>query len=352
MSSEGLTSLCDHFQLDLSCLVDGELEEVAATRAMLHLESCGACRDFFEDTRTCLQLNKDMSDPDRLFARIATLTGTDLEAEVLGIDLVSRLATIFYQLGKAYLLTAVDEGFRDRVFEQALPLETTRTRGRGFVDGVLTSGQDEAGGVDWRHARGVLNGRLDRIESPMEKARRLLSEAIDADPSHEEARLYLAYLHKKEGKRVLAAQEYRRLFRSAIEENNRGHAAIQLGILNADEGSYRKAIACFRWITMSGLADRDGRFYVARFNIGMDWALAGNMRRSLAAFRELLDHHPDRLGEVSGLFASSPRLRAEIESQDGFPEELLATCPELFRSPPDEDREGDGDPASAGPTEL
>ena len=41
-------------------------------------------------------------------------------------------------------------------------------RGRGFVDGVLMTGKGQTGGLDWQRARAMLNGRLERIESPLE----------------------------------------------------------------------------------------------------------------------------------------------------------------------------------------
>src|SRR5687768_15461714 len=47
---QDLTAVCESFQLDLSCLVDGELDQEAAHRAMLHLESCGDCKSFFDET--------------------------------------------------------------------------------------------------------------------------------------------------------------------------------------------------------------------------------------------------------------------------------------------------------------
>jgi hypothetical protein len=84
---------------------------------------------------------------------------------------------------------------------------------------------------------------------------------------------------------------------------------------------------------MSGLADADPRFFVARFNLGLVYALTGNRQRSLAYFRELLDRHPDRVGEIAGLFARSPKLREAIDEHDGFGEELVRTCPELFMAP-------------------
>src|SRR5262249_8185852 len=154
----------------------------------LHMEACPCCREFFEDTRLQLKLHQDISDPDRLFARVAMLTGGSFETQSIeGIDLVHRLATIFYQLGKAYVLAAIDEAWRERVFEAAVPVDSTQARGRGFVDGVLMNGQGHEGGLDWKRARAMLNGKLEKIEGPLEKGRRLLEEAISVDPSYEEA---------------------------------------------------------------------------------------------------------------------------------------------------------------------
>ncbi len=331
--SDELPEICGQFQVDLSCLVDGELDEVSATRAMFHLEVCDSCNSFFQDTRDCLRMHRDVVDPERLMARVAMLTGTDFQEEAESIASVSQLATIFYKLGKAYILMAIDPDWRTRVFEKAVPVEPTQSNGRRFVDEVLEKGGGRLGGVDWQEARHWLNGRLAEIESPLEKGRRLLNEALEADPSHEEARIYLAFLHRKEGKTLKAAEQYRRVFRMAIEESNRGHAAVQLGLLHASQEDYRKAIACFRWVTASGLAERDERFFFVRFNIGMDYAFLGDGERSVAAFRDLLDRHPGRLDEVVDLFARSDRLRESIDTEPEFANHLLTTCPELFDMP-------------------
>lgn len=330
---------CTGFQMDLSCLLDAELDEGAAGRAMVHMEACACCRGFFEDARQQREMHRDMATPERLFARLSMLTGRKLPAaheELESLDLVHRLSSVFYQLGKAYILASIDPGYRERVFQAAVPLENGHSSGRGFVDGVLASGRGRSGGLDWQRARALFNGRLERIESPLEKGRKLLEEAIAIDPSHEEARLYLAFLHGHEGKRLLAADEYLDIFQTAIDDANRGHAAIQLGRLHSAEQSYRKALACWRWITISGLADRDDRFFVARFNIGMVYALERNSRRSLDYFRQLLDRHPNRVAEVAELFARSPKLREAIDEQPGFAEALVRTCPELFSVAADE----------------
>jgi hypothetical protein len=62
----------------------------------------------------------------------------------------------------------------------------------------------------------------------------------------------------------------------------------------------------------------------------MVYALRRNQRRSLDYFRELIDRHPSRVGEVADLFRRSSGLRESIDSQSGFAEALLRTCPELF----------------------
>ena len=291
-----------------------------------------------------MRLHRDVADPQRLLARVAALTGAEVSGagfdgagagddQARAIELVSRLASIFYQLGKAYVLAAHRLDHRTRVFEQAVPVEPTRARGRGFVDGVLSTGGEHLGGVDWRGARGLLNGRLKQIESPLEKGRCLLLEALEVDPSHEEARIYLAFLHASEGRTLQAAEEYRAVFRTALEERNRGHAAIQLGRLHDAEGNHRRALACFRWVRASGLVRREPRFFFVDFNIGVQYAHLGSVERSLEAFRRLLDANPHRMAEISGLFASSRGLQTIVEARREFFERLVAACPELFAEP-------------------
>lgn len=342
--NEGLSASCLAFQVDLSCLVDGELDEAAASRAVAHLEHCPSCTDFFEDARLQLRLHLDMADPDSLVERYAHLTGQVLEDEIEALELVHRLSSIFYHLGKAYVLSAIDPDFRTRVFEPAVQVAVTRTHGRGFIDGVVSSGRGSAGGVDWTDMRHLLNGKLSRIEGALEKGSRLLREALAVEPDHEEARIYLAFVDVHEGRRLKAARAFQEIFDDAIDPVNRGHAAIQLSKLHAAEGDWRRAIVYTRWTVQSGLASREARFWVVHFNLASYYAKSGRSDRSVAAFRRLLDLHPDKCREVASDMIRRPQLRAAIESQPGFAESLFRTCPELFE-PADDDRPA-GDPAS------
>ena len=329
---DGLTQECVQFQIDLSALVDGELDEVASGRAVAHLETCAECREFFEDTREQVRAHRDMADPEGLVQRYSDLLGVAVEGEIESIELVCRLSNIFYQLGKAYVLTATDPDFKTRVFEKAVPLETTRTRGRGFVDGVLQSGRGRSGGVDWIQARHLFNGTLTRIEGALDKGKRLLHEALQADPGHEEARIYLAFVDIHEGRYLKAGRTFQEVFETAVDPINRGHAAVQLSVLYSREEEWRRAILFSRWVTMSGLADAEERFFVVRFNLGTYYARLRQPARAIEAFQTLIQRHPDRSGEIAGFFARSDELRACIDSQPGFAEALVSACPALFCS--------------------
>ncbi|HIF40105.1 MAG TPA: tetratricopeptide repeat protein [Planctomycetes bacterium] len=357
-------------QENLSCLVDGELDEAAAARVMVQMEESEACRAFFDDAMRYVRLHKDMVDPARLEARLATLSGAidgdsgsdpmqNIAAEAERIDLVHRLATIFYQLGKAYVLAGVDlDAFRERVFESAVAVDPgtshadAKTAGRGFVDGVLLTGRDAQTGVDWRQARHLLNGRLERIAEPLDKGRRLLHQAIETDCDHEEAKIYLAFLMAHEGKTLRAAEIYRDVFDTALSQENRGHAANQLGRLYNAEGNWRKAITCWRWITTTGLADNDPRFWMARLNIALAYAYTGDRQRSLDYFRQLLDLHPDRATDVAQVVGETDQLRTAINSQPGFLEAFFTRCPELFGQPSPQDDSRPGSESSDGPGEV
>lgn len=335
--SAGLTAAELELQANLSCLVDGELDEAAAARVMLQMEESPECRAFFEDARRYVRLHRDMADPERLEARLATLAGLPdgniFSVEAEQVDLLHRLATIFYQLGKAYVLAGVDlDAFQDRVFEAAVQVQDAQSSGRGFVDGVILGGKSGLGGVDWRQARALLDGRLERIALPQEKGRRLLLQALEVDPSHDEAKIYLAFLYSHQEKPLQASRLYEEVFSSALSLENRAHAANQLGRLHNAEQNWRRAIVLWRWITMTGLADEDSRFWPARLNIAISYAYAGDRERSLSYFRQLLNVHPEHASEVARVLADTPALRVAIEGQSGFPEALQERCPELFRA--------------------
>ncbi|MFT7678975.1 MAG: tetratricopeptide (TPR) repeat protein [Planctomycetota bacterium] len=320
-------------QADLSCLADGELDEAAAARVMVKLEEDDESREFFDDIQRFARLHRDMAEPERVMARLASLTGDQIMERTEEIDLVSRLATIFYQLGKAYVISAIEpKAFRERVFETTVPIESTRTRGRGFVDGVLLGGRADKQRLDWREARTYLNGRLERVEDPLKKGLHLLQQAIATDASHEEARIYLAFVYAQQGKRLKAAKVYREVFDTAISQENRGHAAVQIGQLHTAEDEHRQAAIYYRWVCTSGLAEQDARFWFVDFNLAMAYLGMGNPGRCLDYLSGLSSKHPDRIQEAAKLAVSAELFQEAMQGQAGFAERFAERCPEYLTS--------------------
>jgi tetratricopeptide (TPR) repeat protein len=321
-------------QFDLSQMIDGELCEEPAARTLERLEALPECRDFFEHMLTQLGAHRDLSRPETLVEHYRELIGGRLPKDLETRQLVHRLASIFYQVGKAYALSAFDPDWRQRVFERAVSVDAARSQGRGFIDGVASrQAEGDAarfGQVDWRQKRHLLNGLLERIERPADKAKRMLEECLRIEPDYDPAQLYLGFLEQKAGLKLRAAKRFRQVFDDAVDPGNRGHAAMQLGKLYVAEGEFRTALVWFRWVGLSGLARLDERFFPANFNIGLCYAHLEQPARAIAAFRGMLDRHPGRRAELAQFFARSPKLRLCIDSQPGFAAALLARCPELF----------------------
>ena len=330
-SSGAELDACSELQLQLSMLVDGELDELAAGRAIAELENCESCAQFFDTIRGQVRLHRELHDTDALRTRYAELVGAGIGLDMEARQAVHRLADIFYQLGKAYALSAIDPDYRTRIFEAAVAVEPTRHRGRGYVDGVAARSGGSYGGFDWRAKRHLLNGTLEKVEEPLEKARRLLEEALEIEPDHEPSQLYLGFLDARAGRSMAAQRRFRQVFDEAVEESHRGHAASQLGVLHVGEENYREALVWFRWIGLSGLTELEPRFFVASFNVGVCYAHLGKRVQALDAFRRMLDRAPERSAELAALFARSPELQRVIDRQPGFTEDLARTCPELFR---------------------
>ena len=221
-----------------------------------------------------------------------------------------------------------------RVFEGAVPIEPTQTSGRGFVDGVVLSGKDEVGGVDWDHARGMLNGRLKEIQSPLDKGRRLLAEALAADPSHEEARLYLAFLLGRDGSACRPRASSRTCSRRFQRRQPRPRSRARLLHRVRRPPARADMLAGFPRVEQ-----RDPRFFFVLFNIGLQYALLGDQDRSLDYFRRLLDRHPQRVTEVAKLVATSRRLQDAVDRKPGFAAAFASRCHELFSIPPSAEEE-------------
>lgn len=338
---EGLTEGQLALQYELSCLADGELDEAAAAQLLIKIEADEESRSFFEDVQRFARMHRDVADPHRISARIAMLAGEREALEGLPGQLPDpalqnldrKLAKIFYQLGKAYVLSALDpERFQDLVFAAAVPIRSTKSQGRGFVDEALQGDQLGEQAPRWAEARHLFNGRLERIEDPIQKGIKLLEQALEIEHDHEEARIYLAFVHGYQGRALMAERLYKEVFDSALCPENRGHAAMQIGQLYTQEGDHKRAAHYYRWVTLSGLAEQEPRFWPAYFNLGVASMGMGQRERGLRWFRELLDRHPEKTPKVAALCLESPTFKETVETYPAFATLLQQTCPELFQA--------------------
>jgi hypothetical protein len=93
-------------------------------------------------------------------------------------------------------------------------------------------------------------------------------------------------------------------------------------------------LVCYRWVTISGLADVDSRFYFVRYNAALCYLNLGQVERSLDMLRQLLDHHPSQAGRIAEALASStPKTQQRMANAPGFAEGIIQRCPELFEEP-------------------
>ncbi|MCB9892586.1 MAG: hypothetical protein H6833_13120 [Planctomycetes bacterium] len=329
---------CLPIQADISSMLDGESDDAAVHRALVHIEVCPRCRDFFEGLQGQMRLHRELVDPEKLIRRIQRFDGADFFRRVPVKDNLKRLAVFFYELGKAYLLMSADQKYLLKVFEESVPIPATASRGRGFVDGVIQAYGDTpdampsqgAGDYDWIKARGLLNGELDHEALTREKARLLLEEALCLRPGFAKARLYMGFYHQLTEEWTLAATEYRRVFETTRNLSNRAHAAVQMGVLRHLQGQPRIARRWFRWVVRNGVVRRDSRFYFVYYNLAVLTAHQGDLEKAIAYFDILHERFADRAQEVRGFLGRAHNFQQLLEQKREFAGHLRRRCPSFF----------------------
>ena len=107
-------SLCPQIEIDLSAMVDGELDPASVRRVLVHSEVCPSCRGFLDGIRTQMRAHRDLADAG------LTAEGTDFEApanpraEALREQLVrnrEQLGRILYEVGRGYVLMGMSPSF-------------------------------------------------------------------------------------------------------------------------------------------------------------------------------------------------------------------------------------------------
>lgn len=312
--------LCAGFQRDLSALMDGELPERNATRALAHLESCPPCAEFFQAIRLQALAHRDLAVPGSLAQHLRRIRGQDLFRGLTDAEIIRRLSAALYQLGKAYVLLATQKDYLLRVAEEPVQIDQ-------FAQTELADAADAA---SQSGACRVPKEVLSAADSHLSKGRQLLAEALRLKPRFAEARLYRGFVEQALGEQQTAAQEYREVFLHTDRLVNRGHAAIQLGMLYDQLGDHQAALRMYRWVVASGLIVHRPDFAFVLYNIAVEHLSLGNSAEAAAMLRRLHRDFPEVWKSAKDWARRSPEFLARLQGDAACRRELEADEPAFF----------------------
>ena len=319
---------CESVQVDLSCLMDGELDDGAARRVLVHLEVCPRCRRFFGALRRQVRAHQDAF---RMMAGgpAGGLAGRGGSGEV-ELDR-RRLAQAFYELGKAYVLVSISPSFRREVASEPLPIPSCRSKGRALLDGYLGGRRfQDRRAQRWNEVRNLLKGRLGDKRESLRKGIRILEESLELQADFFQARIYLGHARNLVGDLEGACEEFRHVLREAREERIRGFALENLGNTYLQMDELEDAARCFRRVVHGDILRREPRFFTSWFNLGLTYGLQGKINQSMGCFRELHDNYSKQRQTVREIFSTHREISSLLDQNDTFRNRLREKCPGFF----------------------
>ena len=306
---------CNAVQVDISAMLDGELDEARVRRVLVHIEVCPQCHGFLQRLRGQLELHRSAWEQSEDLAELQQLAPFDSGAaseteDPFGGDLFAdldeelfwgeeqeaqlarmlaegreRLAEVLYQLGRAYILLTVHPAFFRILSKEPVPIPEFRLRGKAILDGV-SGGEDAPRDENGRpmagfaEARELLDGELDSDDDNLEKGRKLLEECLLLDPGLPRARIWLGHYYWQKGEWDIAERLFRDVWRRLHLEARSGeepldpgtgvplriYALEHLGNLFLAKDQQYKALRIFRMIIASGAMAIHANFSTALLN--------------------------------------------------------------------------------------
>ena len=313
--------LCQGFQRDLSALFDQELPEDAARKTMAHMQVCGDCGEFFQAIRLQALAHRDLAVPGSLSRRLRRMRGDDLFEGLTDSEIIRRMASALYQLGKAYVLLATDNEYLLRVAEEPVVIDH-------FVAGEANDLVEAAGATG---ACCVDEALLrDRTENNLVQGRKLLEEALRLKPQFSEALLYHGFVCQVQGELEGAQKAYHQVFLRSERMTNRVHAAIQLGMLYDRADQNERALRMYRWVLASGIVQRKPQFDFVLFNVAVEHVSLGDLDAAATMFGRIRLHHPPTWESAMKWIRNSPELLQRLGQHAPCRAEFEASEPAFF----------------------
>lgn len=283
---------CLQIQVDLSAMLDGELDAPSVRRVMVHSDFCASCRAFLEGIRAQVRMHQ------QLYAE-SLVAGDQSSAQKLRKQLMDnrrQLARILYELGRGFVLMGLSSDFSREVAKEPVPVPEMALRGRHFLAEVerWASGHGGVGG-EWVAAKELFGqGHLRTPAENLAKGQRLLAECMGLAPEHHEARIYLGLVHHVRGQRSLAKKQFTQVLTGTDDRTMRGFALLNLANVHLEEGDTEGAVTLLLQLVDSGVVTEQPRFGMAYFNLALAYGLQGRFEESHSWFARLHDEMPHK----------------------------------------------------------
>ncbi|MCR9245312.1 MAG: tetratricopeptide repeat protein [bacterium] len=380
-------------QVDLSAMLDGELDAASVRRVMVHSDACSSCRSFLAGIRNQVRMHRELAaaevfevadapgrvSGDRVSGDTTTVadghhgdgcghdhavhdrgvapatfvggesgggelgdgadgspsTDASSDAAHLRRELTinrQKLSKILYELGRCFVLMGLSPDFSKEVSKEPVPMPDMAMRGRNLLDEVAREAASKSGVVppDWVAAKDLFDGRWCSPSESLAKGQRLLTECLGLDPDSHESRIYLGLVHHVRGQRALAKKQFSRVLAGTEDRVMRGYALLNLGNLHLDEGDCDGAAALLHQVVESGAVDEQPRLGMAYFNLGLAYGLKGEFDECLTWFQRLHDELPHRRGVVARELRRRSQFLHIVRSNPGIRGRFAQSLPVWF----------------------
>jgi hypothetical protein len=340
---------CLPIQVDLSAMLDGELDAASIRRVMVHSDVCPSCKCFLDGIRRQAHAHRElneaqmMSEFDGASRPAAAQSGqpgpTSRRAQALRKQLIKnreQLARIFYELGRGFVLMGTSPKFSRTVAREPVPIPDMFMRGRNLLDEVeraagafAAPATDGALGGEWVRAKSLFAcGKLESPDENMRKGRQLLRDALALQPDYHQARIYLGHAHHVVQEMAEARREFGIVLERSEDPVMRAFALENLGSVHLDEGHPEMGFPLFVELVDSGVIEREPRFYTTFFNLAVCQGLLGEWAECRRWLTRLYAEFPHKRRAIArelrtreqfaSLLGRDANMRQSFESE--FPE--------------------------------
>ncbi|MEZ5963281.1 MAG: zf-HC2 domain-containing protein [Planctomycetota bacterium] len=350
---EPATDPCLQIQVDLSAMLDGELDPPSVRRVLVHADVCPSCSQFLQGIRTQARANVDLHDifEGRPLAEIDPLAEINLDdpgngarPSTMAAELRHKLgesrlalARILYELGRGHVLMGTSPKFYRAVAREPVPIPDVCMRGRNLLDEVgrlAPALQSEDAGREWVRARLLFasNERCSPAQS-LEKGIGLLREVLLLRPRYHEARIYLGHAYHIRQDRDLARHEFRIVLADTDDLIMRAFALENLGNVDLEEGFPARAIPHFLELLDSGVIRREPRFFTTYFNLALAYGLLQEFDACVRWLERLYAEFPHKRAPMRRELRARAQFAATVASHPDIAADLARRFPDWFPLP-------------------